>query len=79
VKPRCWLEIEAEIKDPSGFIPELHASWFRVIKDKNSDEAIRLTGTTTFKNIRTSGKDVVECLYRAGHVGAFYRKIETFR
>jgi hypothetical protein len=79
VKLRCWLEIEAEIKDLSGFIPELHASWFRVIKDKNSDEAIRLTGSTIFKNIRISGKDVFERLYRAGHVGALCRKIETFR
>lgn len=61
-KPRHWIEIEAEIEvettDPSGFIPELEARWFAVIKDKNSGKPVRLLGKTTFKNIRTADKKI---------------------
>ena len=67
VKPRFWIEIEAVIEvettDPSGFIPELQANWFAVIKDKNRGEPVRLTGTTTFKNIRTADKKVFISAY----------------
>lgn len=67
VKPRFWLEIEAEVevetKDPSGFIPELQATWYGVIKDKNSGEAILLTGKATFKNLRTSDKKIYLSAY----------------
>jgi len=66
-KPRFWLEIEADVevetKDPSGFIPELQAHWFGVIKDKTSGESIRLSGTATFKNLRTSEKKVYLSAY----------------
>ena len=57
-KPRHWIEIEAEVEvettDPSGFIPELEASWFAVIMDKHRKKPVRLLGKTTFKNIRTA-------------------------
>lgn len=63
VKPRHWIEIEAEVEvettDPSGFIPELEAHWFAVIRDKHNDnKAVRLSGRTIFKNIRTADKKV---------------------
>lgn len=68
-KPRFWIEIEAEIEvettDPSGYIPELEAQWYAVIKDKNDkgDKAVRLIGKTTFKNIRTADKKVYLSAY----------------
>ena len=58
--PRHWIEIEAEIEvqttDPSGFIPELEARWYAVIMDKSSKKPVRLSGKTTFKNLRTKDK-----------------------
>lgn len=57
LKPREWIEIEAEVevetKDPSGFIPELEASWFAVILDRNK-KPVRLQGKTVFKNVPTT-------------------------
>jgi hypothetical protein len=68
-KPRFWIEIEAEVEvettDPSGFIPELEARWFAVIIDKQAKKpvAVRLQGSTTFKNIRTSDKKIFLSAY----------------
>ena len=66
-KPRYWIEIEAEIEvettDPSGFIPELEARWFAVIKDKHSGKPVRLLGKTTFKNINTTDKKIFLSAY----------------
>lgn len=66
-KPRNWLEIEAEVEvettDPSGFIPQLEAKWFAVILDKYSKKPVRLTGSATFKNIRTTGRKVFLSAY----------------
>ena len=57
-KPREWIEIEAEVEvetdPPSGYIPELEASWFAVIIDKSSNKPVRLLGKTVFKDIRTA-------------------------
>ncbi len=59
---REWLEIRAEIEmettDPSGFIPELEARWFVVIKDKYSGKPVRLLGKATFRNIRATDRKV---------------------
>ena len=67
IKPRHWIEIEAEVEvettDPSGFIPELEASWFAVIMDKHSKKPVRLLGKTTFKNIRTADKKIFLSAY----------------
>jgi hypothetical protein len=64
---RYWLEIEAEIEmettDPSGFIPELEARWFVVIKDKYSGKPVRLLGKATFKNLRASDRKVYLSAY----------------
>jgi hypothetical protein len=64
--PRHWLEIEAELEvqttndkgeaDPSGFIPEITANWFVIIKDKESGKPMMLTGKVTFREIRTKDK-----------------------
>ena len=66
VKPREWIEIEAEVEvettDPSGFIPELEASWFAVILDRNK-KPVRLLGRTVFKNVSTSEKKVFLSAY----------------
>lgn len=66
-KPRHWIEIAADIEvettAPSGFIPELEARWFAVIKDKHSGKPVRLLGKTTFKNIRTSDKKITISAY----------------
>lgn len=66
VKPREWIEIEAEVevetKDPSGFIPEMEASWFAVILDRNK-KPVRLLGKTTFKNVPTSDGKVFLSAY----------------
>jgi len=64
--PRHWLEIEAELEvqttndkgeiDPKGFIPEITANWFVIIKDKESGKPVMLTGKVTFREIRTKDK-----------------------
>jgi hypothetical protein len=64
---REWLEIRAEIDmettDPSGFIPELEARWFVVIKEKYSGKPVRLLGKATFRNIRTTDRRVFLSAY----------------
>lgn len=55
--------MEVETTDPSGFIPELEARWFAVIKDKHSGKPVRLLGKTTFKNIRTADKKILLSAY----------------
>lgn len=64
---RDWLQIEAEIDlettDPSGFVPELEARWFVVIKDKHSGKPVRLLGNATFRNIRTTERKVILSAY----------------
>ena len=66
-RPRYWIEIEAEIEvettDPSGFIPELKAQWFAVIRDKHSKKPVRLLGQATFKNVRTADKKIFVSAY----------------
>ncbi len=56
VKPREWFELEAEIevetKSTSGFIPELTANWYVIMGDKPNKQTVRLSGKTTFKNVR---------------------------
>ena len=64
--PRHWLEIEAELEvqttndkgelDTKGFIPEITANWFVIIKDKQSGKPIMLNGKATFREIRTKDK-----------------------
>lgn len=66
-KPRSWLEIEAEVevetKAPSGFIPELTAQWFAVVLDQAGGKPVRLSGSVTFKNVRTAGGSVFLSAY----------------
>jgi hypothetical protein len=71
--PRHWLEIEAELEvqttndkgelDSKGFIPEITANWFVIIKDKETGKPMMLTGKVTFREILTgenkpSDKDI---------------------
>jgi hypothetical protein len=65
-KSREWIEIEAEVEvqttDPSGFIPELEASWYAVVLNKDK-KPVRLMGKCVFKNIRTEEKKVFLSAY----------------
>ena len=71
--PRHWLEIEAELEvqttddkgqiDPKGFIPEITASWYVIIRDKQSAKPVMLTGKVTFKEIRTKDKTAYLSVY----------------
>ena len=66
--PRYWFEIEAELEvqstdttgriDPAGFIPEITANWFVIIKEKQSGKTKMLTGKATFRDIRTKDKTI---------------------
>lgn len=62
--PRQWLEIEAEVEvvtlHKSEFIPELTALWHVVVDEPDYDrtnkgkaQSVRLTGETTFLDVRT--------------------------
>ena len=71
--PRHWLEIEAELEvqttndkgelDSKGFIPEITANWFVIIKDKESGKPMMLTGKVTFREIRTKDKKAYVSAY----------------
>jgi hypothetical protein len=71
--PRYWLEIEAELEvyttdatgqiDPAGFIPEITANWYVLIKDKQSGKPIILNGKVTFREIRTKDKKAYVSAY----------------
>jgi len=71
--PRHWLEIEAELEvqttndkgelDTKGFIPEITANWFVIIKDKQSGKPIMLNGKATFREIRTKDKKAYVSAY----------------
>ena len=60
VKPRYWLEIEAELEvettDPSGYIPEISTKWYAIIKDDRTRKPIMVTGEFSFLEIRAKDK-----------------------